>query len=249
MGAEEKKKKPSPRDQEQPAKGTQPPPPTPQENKADPKKKKDEKTGRMEESQKCCGCRFPFLVALLQLSLGVSITVVAIIMAAHCPSLLVRDTPHWAGIIVSVVAILGMILLCLPYQPDEKTSGQFALKLLYFLLSALSTIICLLAVAFAAHHYNQITQYTCKMGMESCHCTLEPADPLSRTFIYHNVADCGTITTTIKLFVLLQMTLNLLLALVCLAGCFVMWNHRYQVFYVGLWRQGSSANNTPQQKV
>ncbi|XP_056373587.1 sarcospan [Hyla sarda] len=248
MGAE---KKPNPRDRDQTAKGAPETQQTPQENKAEAKKKKkkDEKPGRTNDLQTCCGCRFPFLVALLQLSLGVSVTVVAIIMAAHCPSLLVRDTPLWAGIIVSVVAILGLILLCLPYQPDEKTSGQFALKLLYFLLSALSAIICVLAVAFAAHHYNQITKYTCKMGEDSCHCTLDPTDPLSRTFLYQKVADCDTVTTTIKLFVLLQMALNLLLALACLAACFIMWKHRYQVFYAGLWRQGSAAKDTPQQKV
>ncbi|KAG9460913.1 hypothetical protein GDO78_018762 [Eleutherodactylus coqui] len=122
-------------------------------------------------------------------------------------------------------------------------------QLLYFLLSALSLIICVLAVAFAAHHYNQITKYTCKMEAESCQCTLDPSDPLSRTFLYQHVADCDTVTTTIKLFVLLQMSLNLLLALVCLVACFVMWNHRYQVFYVGMWLQGSSAHGTPQQKV
>ncbi|CAN2391728.1 CD20-like family [Pristimantis euphronides] len=205
---------------------------------------------RTDESQTCCGCHFPLLVALLQLALGLAITVLAIIMAANCSSLLVRDTPHWAGVIVTVVAILGLILLCLPYQSDEKTSGQFALKLLYFLLSALSLIVCVLAVAFAAHHYNQITKYTCKMDANSCLCTLDPEDPLSRTFPYQDVADCDAITTTIKLFVLLQMTLNLLLALVCLAACFVMWKHRYQVFYVGLWfQQGSTAQETPGQKV
>ncbi|KAM3926633.1 sarcospan [Leptodactylus fuscus] len=250
MGAEDKHK-PGPRDQDQTAKGTSEAQQTPQEKKAEAKKrkKKDEKTGRPDESQTCCGCRFPLLVALLQLTLGVSITVVAIIMAINCSSLLVRDTPHWAGIIVSVVAILGLILLCLPYTPDEKTSGQFALKLLYFLLSALSLIICVLAVAFAAHHYTQITKYTCKMADDSCQCTLDPSDPLGRTFLYKDVADCDVVTTTIKLFVLLEMTLNLLLALVCLAACFIMWNHRYQVFYVGMWLQGSSGNENPQQKV
>ncbi|XP_040291541.1 sarcospan [Bufo bufo] len=243
MGAD-KKHKPSPRDQDQAAKGTSEAQQTPKENKAEAKKKKT-----LDESQTCCGCRFPLLVALLQLTLGVSITVVAIIMAINCSSLLVRDTPHWAGIIVSVVAILGLILLCLPYHPDEKTSGQFALKLLYFLLSALSLIICVLVVAFAAHHYNQITKYTCKMAVDLCQCTLDPSDPLSRTFVYQNVADCDTVTTTLKIFVLLQMTLNLLLALVCLAACFIMWKHRYQVFYAGMWLQGSSAPETPQQKV
>ncbi|XP_073423540.1 sarcospan isoform X1 [Dendrobates tinctorius] len=247
MGANEKRE---PRDRDQMAKGTSE---TPQESKAGgdkrKKTKKGEKPGRKDDSQTCCGCRFPLLVALLQLTLGVSITAVAIIMSVNCSSLLVRDTPHWAGIIVSVVAILGLILLCLPYQTDERTSGQFALKLLYFLLSALSLIICVLAVAFAAHHYTQIIKYTCKMADDSCQCTLDPSDPLSRTFLYRDVADCDAVTTTIKLFVLLQMSLNLLLALVCLAACFIMWKHRYQVFYAGMWVQGSSALETPQQNV
>ncbi|XP_068133692.1 sarcospan [Hyperolius riggenbachi] len=246
MGADNKL---SPASQDQPAKGRG----DGQDKKSDQKKKKkdkkEEKVGQQEEVHTCCGCRFPLLVALLQLTLGVSIAVVAFIMAATCSSLLVRDTPHWAGIIVSVVAILGLVLLCLPYMPDEKTSGQFALKLLYFLLNALSSIICVLAIAFAAHHYTHLTKYSCKMTDSSCQCTLDPSDPLSRTFLYQDVADCDVVTTTIKLFVLLQMTLNLLLALVCLAACFVMWNDRYQVFYAGTWFQGVTVKETPQQKV
>lgn len=55
-----------------------------------------------EDVHTCCGCRFPLLVALLQLLLGVAIAVVAFIMAAISPSLLARETPHWAGIIVSM---------------------------------------------------------------------------------------------------------------------------------------------------
>ncbi|XP_018411578.1 PREDICTED: sarcospan [Nanorana parkeri] len=248
MGADNKHKQ-SPASQEQPAKGQG----DSRDKKADQKKQKKEKkaakAGAQDEAHTCCGCRFPLLVALLQLTLGLSVAAVAFIMAANCSSLLVRDTPHWAGIIVSVVAILGLILLCLPYQPDEKTSGQFALKLLYFLLSALGIIICVLAVAFAAHHYTQITKYSCKMEDNSCQCTLDPSDPLSRTFLYKTVADCTMVTTTIKLLFLLQITLNLLLAMVCLATCFIMWKDRYQVFYSGTWFQGSSTNETPQQKV
>ncbi|XP_075066589.1 sarcospan [Mixophyes fleayi] len=249
MGKQDKHKS-VPKAQDQGTKGAAE---NPQDKKAEGKKKKtgkkDEKAGQQEESHTCWGCRFPLLVALLQLILGVSIAVVAFIMAANCPSLLVRDTPHWAGILVSIVAILGLILLCLPYQPDEKTSGQFALKLLYFLLSALSLIICVLAVAFAAHHYTQIIKYTCKMAADSCQCALDPSDPLSRTFLYQSVADCDSVTTTLKLFVLLQMTLNLLLALVCLAACFIMWKHRYQVFYAGLWLHGLATRDAQQQKV
>lgn len=94
MGAQEKR---SPRDQT--AKGTSEAQRTPQDAKK--KKKKEEKNGATNESQTCCGCRFPLLVALLQLTLGAAITVVAIVMAVTCSSLLVRDTPHWAGIIVS----------------------------------------------------------------------------------------------------------------------------------------------------
>ncbi|XP_063785172.1 sarcospan [Pseudophryne corroboree] len=245
MGAQDKHKGVS---KDQAAQGPAEAPEKKAEGKKAKKGKKDEKAGQQEESHTCWGCRFPLLVALLQLTLGVSITVVAFIMAVNFSSLLVRDTPHWAGILVSVVAILGLILLCLPYQPDEKTSGQFALKLLYFLLSALSLIICVLAVAFAAHHYNLIIKYTCKMTTDTCQCTLDPADLLSRTFLYQNVPDCDSVTTTLKLFVLLQMTLNLLLALVCLAACFIMWKHRYQVFYVGTWFHGLATNENPQQK-
>uniref|UniRef100_A0A8C3TG22 Sarcospan n=1 Tax=Chelydra serpentina TaxID=8475 RepID=A0A8C3TG22_CHESE len=101
----------------------------PQQEPAMKKKAKgDPKTGQEEESHTCCGCRFPLLVALLQLVLGISITVLGFIMAGISSSLLVRDTPYWAGIIVCVVALVGMVMLCVSYQPEEKTCFQFAIK-------------------------------------------------------------------------------------------------------------------------
>uniref|UniRef100_A0A8D0H970 Sarcospan n=1 Tax=Sphenodon punctatus TaxID=8508 RepID=A0A8D0H970_SPHPU len=93
------------------------------------KAKGDPKAGQEEDIATCCGCRFPLLVALLQLALGVSVTVLGFIMAGISSSLLVRDTPYWAGIIVCVVALLGLVMLCISYQPDEKTGCQFAIKL------------------------------------------------------------------------------------------------------------------------
>ncbi|KAE8613071.1 hypothetical protein XENTR_v10007555 [Xenopus tropicalis] len=218
------------------------------EQRAPPTPKKGAKDGR-EESHTCCGCRFPLLVALLQLSLGVAVATLSFTMASNCPSLPARDTPYWAGICVGAVAVLGLVLLCLPYQPDEKTSCQFVLKLLYFLLSALGLIVCVTAVAFAAHHHSNISRYSCHMASGSCHCTMDSSDPLSRTFQYQNVTDCDAVTGTMKLFVLLQMCLNLLLGLVCLAACFVMWKDRYQVFYVGLWLPAPGTGAAQQQKV
>uniref|UniRef100_A0A672UQF3 Sarcospan n=1 Tax=Strigops habroptila TaxID=2489341 RepID=A0A672UQF3_STRHB len=92
------------------------------------KTKGDPKTGQEEESHTCCGCRFPLLFALLQLALGVSVTVLGFLMASISSSLLVRDTPYWAGIIVCVVALVGFVMLCISYQPDEKTCVQFTVK-------------------------------------------------------------------------------------------------------------------------
>lgn len=59
-----------------------------------------------EEVRTCCGCRFPLLLALLQLALGIAVTVLGFLMASISPSLLVRDTPFWAGIIVSIKSVL-----------------------------------------------------------------------------------------------------------------------------------------------
>lgn len=59
----------------------------------------------LEEAQKCCGCRFPLLVALLQLLLGIAVAGVAFLMVTISPSLLARETPHWAGIIVSFLLL------------------------------------------------------------------------------------------------------------------------------------------------
>ncbi|XP_030324880.1 sarcospan [Calypte anna] len=214
------------------------------------KTKGDPKAGQEEESHTCCGCRFPLLFALLQLALGTSITVLGFLMAGISSSLLVRDTPYWAGIIVCVVSLVGFVMLCISYQPDEKTCMQFTVKLLYFLLSALALVACVLAVAFAAHHYLQMTKYTCDTLLpDSCQCKLDTADPLGRTFIYQDAADCGSLTTMLNLYLLLQMGLNLITALVCLLACFVMWKHRYQVFYVGVRFYPLTATEDQQQKV
>ncbi|MEE6477466.1 hypothetical protein FKM82_011522 [Ascaphus truei] len=109
MGTDEKNRQhPSPNNQKKASKGPEGEQRTDQsleDKKSEMKKKgdkKEAKAGQPEESHTCCGCRFPLLVALLQLTLGISITVVAFIMAWSCSSLLVRDTPYWAGIIVSI---------------------------------------------------------------------------------------------------------------------------------------------------
>lgn len=107
------------------------------------------------------------------------------------------------------------------------------MQLLYFLLSALGLTVCVLAAAFAAHHYSQLVRVTCGATLDSCHCKLPSSEPLSRTFVYRDVTDCTSITSTFKVFLLTQMLLNLVSGLVCLLACFVMWKHRYQVFYVG----------------
>lgn len=66
------------------------------------KSKGEPKAGREEESHTCCWCRFPLLCALLQLAFGVAVTVLGFLMAGVSSSLPVRDTPYWAGIIVSI---------------------------------------------------------------------------------------------------------------------------------------------------
>uniref|UniRef100_A0A8D0DMT7 Sarcospan n=1 Tax=Salvator merianae TaxID=96440 RepID=A0A8D0DMT7_SALMN len=226
--------------------------PATKEQEAAMKKKKskgDPKAGQEDDAYTCCACRFPLLVALLQLALGASITVLAFIMAGVSSSLLVRDTPYWAGIIVCVVSILGLVMLCVSYQPDEKTCVQFAIKVAYFLLSTLSLIVCVLAVAFAAYRYSQITQFTCHTVTETCQCKLDTVDPLSRTFMYQNVFDCTDITGTFSLYLLIQIVLNLLAAIVGFAACFVMWKDRYQVFYVGIRLHALTTPRVQQQKV
>lgn len=77
-------------------------------------KKRDASPGP-EDDNKCRVCRFPLLVALFQLLLGVAVTVLAFLMLAISPSLLLRETPHWAGIIVSSnsTALTATVVLCL----------------------------------------------------------------------------------------------------------------------------------------
>ncbi|XP_060113984.1 sarcospan [Heteronotia binoei] len=211
--------------------------------------KGDPSPGQEEDTYRCCGCHFPLLVALLQLALGVSITVLGFLVASISSSVLSRDTPYWAGIILCVVAMLGLVMLCISYQPDEKTCVQFAIKVAYFLLSVLSLVVCVLAVAFATYCYSQITQFTCETITETCQCKMDIEDPLSRTFIYQDVSDCPNFLGTFSLYLLIQIVLNLLAALVDFAACFVMWKDRYQVFYMGIRLYCSTVPTVQQQKV
>ncbi|XP_062447952.1 sarcospan [Rhea pennata] len=209
----------------------------------------DPKAGAEEAPPTCCGCRFPLLPALLQLALGSAVAALGFLAAGVSSSLPARDTPHWAGISVCVVSLVGFVMLCISYQPDEKTCVQFTVKLMYFLLSALGLVVCVLAVAFAAHHYLQMTQFTCDTVLESCQCKVDTEDPMSRTFVYQDVVDCSSVTSTLNLYLLLQMALNLIAAIVCLLACFVMWKHRYQVFYVGVRFYPLTVTEGQQQKV
>uniref|UniRef100_A0A4W3J4W0 Sarcospan (Kras oncogene-associated gene) n=1 Tax=Callorhinchus milii TaxID=7868 RepID=A0A4W3J4W0_CALMI len=96
------------------------------------KKKVDKKTAQIaaqdEDPHVCCGCRFPVVLALLQLAFGITITVIAFIMKSTSSSLLVRDTPYWVGIIVCVAGFLGFYMYCIIYQIDEQTLLQFIIK-------------------------------------------------------------------------------------------------------------------------
>ncbi|KAA0715067.1 Sarcospan [Triplophysa tibetana] len=200
-----------------------------------------------EEAQICCGCRFPLLVALLQLLLGIAIAGVAFLMVAISSSLLARETPHWAGIILCVVALLGFVLFCLTRVPDERATVQFVTKLLYFLFCTIGLVISVLVIAFQCHHYALTNSFVCKEMGEDCTCTLDPDDPIARTFTYSGVADCSAIVSTLPMYNLLQIVLNLAQAIVCLVGAFMMWKHRYQVFFAGL--QTGSPSNQEWQKV
>ncbi|XP_034735276.1 sarcospan [Etheostoma cragini] len=199
------------------------------------KNKRDESPAP-EDGQKCRVCRFPLLVALLQLLLGVAVTVVAFLMLAISPSLLARETPHWAGIILCLVSILGFVLYCITYLPDERTSMQFIGKLLYFVLCTIGLVISVMALSFAGHHYTQTSSFRCEQEGEDCVCILDKDknDPIARTFTYKGVSDCEVITGTLTLYFLLQIVLNLAQALVCAIGAFIMWKHRYQVIFAGL---------------
>ncbi|KAL0968456.1 hypothetical protein UPYG_G00267140 [Umbra pygmaea] len=187
-----------------------------------------------EDAHKCCGCRFPLVVALLQLLLGVGITAVAFLMVTISPSLLARETPHWAGIIFCLVSVPGFLLYCITYLPDERTSIQFVVKLLYFLLCTVGLVIAVLVMAFSCHHFAQTNGFNCQQVGKDCVCKLDPHDPVARTFTYEEVSDCGDVTFTLKLYFQVQIALNLAQGLVCGLGAFIMWKHRYQVFFAGL---------------
>ncbi|XP_059421115.1 sarcospan-like [Carassius carassius] len=197
----------------------------------------------LEEAQKCCGCRFPLLVALLQLLLGIAVAAVAFLMVAISSSLLPRETPHWAGIIMIVVSLLGFVLFCITRMPDERATTQFIVKLMYFFLCTMGMVISAVVIAFQCYHYALTKSYSCKEMGENCLCTLDPEDPIARTFIYSGVTDCSAIVSTLPMYYLLQMVLNLAQAIVCLVGAFLVWKHRYQVFFAGLQTGSPSTQN------
>lgn len=179
-------------------------------------------------------CRFPLLLALLQLILGVAVTVVAFLKLSVTSSLMARETPHWAGIILCLVAIVGLILYCITYHPDEHSFLQYTVKLLYFALCTIGLVISVLVIAFVGHHYSQTSAFTCERTGPDCLCTMEPDDPIARSFTYQDVEDCASLTNDLPLYFLIQIILNLAQALVCAVAAFIMWKNRYQVFFAGL---------------
>ncbi|KAM9377445.1 sarcospan [Pholidichthys leucotaenia] len=202
-------------------------------DKKEGKKKRDDSPAP-EDSRRCRVCRFPLLVALLQLLLGAAVAAVAFLTLAISPSLSARETPHWAGIILCIVSILGFILYCITYLPDERTSLQFIVKLLYFVLCVIGLVISVLVMAFAGHHHTQASSFNCVQAGKDCVCKLIEDDPIARTFTYEGVSDCQEITGTLTLYFLIQIFLNLAQALLCAVAAFIMWKHRYQVFFAGL---------------
>lgn len=107
-------------------------------------------------------------------------------------------------------------------------------QFLYFILCTIGLVISVLVMAFAGHHYSQASSFSCKQEGESCVCTLDEEDPIARTFTYEGVSDCEEITGTLALYFLIQILLNLAQAIVCAIGAFILWKHRYQVFFAGL---------------
>ncbi|CAL8263792.1 unnamed protein product [Merluccius merluccius] len=197
--------------------------------------KKKEDSPEPAESSRCCGCRFPLLVAVLQLLLGLSTAVVGFLTLATSSSLTARETPYWVGLILCFTSMVGFVLYCITYLPEERTTKQFIVKLLYFVLCAIGLVLSVLVIAFTGHHYAQASSFHCRQADEAdCMCTLDPEDPIARTFTYQGVDDCQVITGTLPMYFLIQMVLNLLQAVVCVAGTFVLWKHRYQVFFSGL---------------
>lgn len=94
--------------------------------------------------------------------------------------------------------------------------------------------ISILVIAFQSYHVYLANGFTCQNMGEDCVCTLQPEDPIARTFTYAQVSDCSAVTSTLMLYYVLQLLLNLSQAIICLVGAFIMWKHRYQVFFVGL---------------
>lgn len=107
-------------------------------------------------------------------------------------------------------------------------------QILYFALCAIGLVTSVVAMSFAGHHHSQTSGFTCQRVRMDCVCKLDQMDPIARTFTYQDVSDCEGVTGTLALYFLLQIVLNLAQALVCALGAFVMWKHRYQVFFAGL---------------
>uniref|UniRef100_A0AAZ3P9E9 Sarcospan n=1 Tax=Oncorhynchus tshawytscha TaxID=74940 RepID=A0AAZ3P9E9_ONCTS len=161
-----------------------------------------------ENSHKCCGCHFPLLIALLQLLLSVAITAVAFPMVTISPSLLARETPDLAGILLCVASLLGFLLYSITYLSDESTSMQLIAKLLYFILCAMGLVLSSLVMAFFGHHYTQTNGFSCLEVGDDSVCTLNHHDPIPRTFPYAEVSN------------------------LCALGAFVIWKHHHQVFFM-----------------
>lgn len=186
-------------------------------------------------------------LAATQLVAGLGLTALCVHLMLKLPSLTTRDWPIWAAGPLVTAGIVGVITVhsAKRYKSSANRKPIFVLKVVSFVLSSLSMVLCLVAASFLVLHVLlYIDRYVdCRYDLlgHQCFCTLPDHRQLYR---YANVT-CLQVHGSIKGLFYTTAVLSVLASLSCLWYLVILWSSRYVYFYAGMRNASCEVKSIP----
>ncbi|XP_070559174.1 sarcospan-like [Ptychodera flava] len=183
-------------------------------------------------------CTLPVCLVLLQVLLGATIAVFGFVMLNISPSLKIRDTPYWSGILLVLAGLVGLYFCATNLEAYSGSVKAFLVKATCFTLSTVCIFVALTASAFTGIHGAAIIGFedTCEhlKSLHQCQCSREESGHLARLYIYEDTMDCDNFLANLKTYLFFQCTLNAIGGFACFCVVIMLWKLRYMEFYSGL---------------
>ncbi|XP_064484993.1 sarcospan-like isoform X1 [Ornithodoros turicata] len=183
---------------------------------------------------RCPGIALALTVA--QLATGLGLTALCVHLMLKLPSLTTRDWPVWAAGPLITAGIVGVMTVysAKHYKTTPNRKPIFVLKVVSFVLSSLSMVLCMVAAAFLVLHVLlYIDRYSeCRYDLRGhqCFCTLPSHSQLYR---YSNVT-CLQVGGSIKGLFYTTAAVSVVAGISCLWYLAILWSSRYVYFYSGV---------------